>query len=302
MPSLQCHILNWILWLTAKKICQSAENLQKAIKDQRRNGDPTPPKKLYKKFDIQETDEHGYRVYTVSPKTGASVDATILYIHGGGFIFDMTPTHWGLIAALTKRLGATIIIPLYPLGPETQLLGIYEALQPLYNKLAAAATLEKPFWCLGDSAGGTMAISFTQMALESSLSTASRLVLITPCTDVSLANPEMHVAVKSDPWLDIPGFLEAARLVYPDMDTKDPRLSPIYGKLKGMPPMLIFAAGKDCLTPDTKEFVALAREDGAEVDFVFKKGLMHIWPAMAWLPEATEAIDKIGQWLLEATR
>ncbi|KAH6892880.1 Alpha/Beta hydrolase protein [Thelonectria olida] len=298
MPSFQSYVFSWILWFTAKSTCQSAEALRKAVDDDRKSRDPTPPKKLYRQFDIRETQQHGYTVYTLSPKSDKPTKANLLYLHGGGFIFNMTPQHWGLVAAITERLGATVTVPIYPLGPEVNLLRIYEVLQPLYNEFAAAATPNKPFWCAGDSAGGTMTVAFTQQARKDGLPIASQLVLISPCVDYSLANPELHAAAKSDPWLDVPGVEEMARLVCPDLDTKDQRLSPIYGELSGLPPMLVFAGGADLLTPDTKQFVALAQDKGVYVDFFFGQGMMHIWPVLP-IPEATVAINKMAEWLLK---
>ena len=143
-----------------------------------------------------------------------------------------------------------------------------------------------------------MTLAFTRQAMDDGLPVASQLVLISPCTDYSLANPELHAAAKADPWLDIPGVEEMARLVCPDLDTKDPRLSPMYSELKGLPPMWICAGGVDLLTPDTKKFVALAREKGNNIEFFFGDGMMHIWPVLP-IPEATVAINKMTGWLLK---
>ncbi|KAM5350296.1 hypothetical protein ACJ41O_006801 [Fusarium nematophilum] len=299
MPSFQSYALSWMLWFTAKSTCQSAENLRKAVDDDRRTRDPAPPKKLHQKLRIDESQQHGYTVYTLSPKLDKPTKANLLYLHGGGFIFNMTKEHWGLVAAITERLGATVTVPIYPLGPEVGLLSIYEAVQPLYNRLAAAASPDRPFWCGGDSAGGTMTLALTRQAIDDGLPVASRMLLISPCVDYSCSNPELHAAAKDDPWLDVPGVEEMTRLVCPDLDTKDPRLSPIYGNLKGFPPMVVFAGGADLLTPDTRKFVAAAKEEGNDVEFHFAEGMVHIWPVMP-IPEATVAIGQMSEWLLRS--
>jgi acetyl esterase/lipase len=300
MPSVQSHLMSWVLWFTGKRICSSAENLRKAVDNDRRTRDPAPPKKLQSKLNIDEKQQSGQTVYTLAPKSDSPTKATLLYLHGGGFIFDMTPEHWGLVAALTESLNATVVVPIYPLAPETKLLAIYEAVGPIYNELAAAATPTKPFWCGGDSAGGSMTVVLTRQGLDADQPTASKLLLISPALDYSLANPDLHAAAKSDPWLDVPAVKEMANLVCPDLATNDPRLSPIYGELGGLPPMLILAGGADLLTPDTRIFAEKAREKGVDVEFFFAKGMMHIWPVMP-IPEAKVAIAKMTEWLLQSS-
>ncbi|KAH7113057.1 Alpha/Beta hydrolase protein [Dactylonectria macrodidyma] len=305
MPSLQSYAVSWALWFTAKSTCQSADNLNKAVRDDRRTRDPAPPQTLYNQFHIDESQQHGYTVYTLSPKLdgkpNTTTKANLLYLHGGGFIFNMTKEHWGLVAAITQRLGATVTVPIYPLGPEVKLLSIYEVVQPLYNRLAAAAAPDEPFWCGGDSAGGTMTLALTRQAIDDGLPLASRMLLISPCVDYSCSNNDLHTAAKTDPWLDVPGIKEMTCLVCPDLDTMDPRLSPLYGSLKGFPPMLVLAGGADLLTPDTKKFVDAARKEGNDVEYYFAKGMMHIWPVMP-IPEATVAIEQMTKWLLRSLR
>ncbi|KAF4964520.1 hypothetical protein FZEAL_10861 [Fusarium zealandicum] len=206
----------------------------------------------------------------------------------------MTPEHWEFVAQLARRLSAVVTVPLYPLGPETPLMKMYDAVQPLHDELAAAED-PTPFWVMGDSAGGTMTLVLTQQARLAGRPTAQRIVPITPCTDSSLTNPDLHTAALKDPWLDVPGVAEVTRLICPEMDTQHPRVSPIYGDAR-LPPMLLFAAGLDLLTPDTKKMAAKAKEAGTEVELVVGEGMVHVWPLLPiW--EGQQAVDKIVEWL-----
>ncbi|CAI6092936.1 unnamed protein product, partial [Clonostachys chloroleuca] len=244
MPSIQSHLMSWVLWFTGKRICSSAENLRKAVDNDRRTRDPAPPKKLQGKLNIEEKQQSGQAVHTLSLSQTR----------------PPRPPYFTSMAA--ESLNATVVVPIYPLAPETKLLAIYEAVGPIHNELAATATQGKPFWCGWDSAGGSMTVVLTRQGLDADQPTASRLLLISPALDYSLANPDLHAAAKSDPWLDVPVVKEMANLVCPDLATNDPRLSPIYGKLGGLPPMLILAGGADLLTPDTRIFADKAREKG----------------------------------------
>ncbi|KAH7016896.1 alpha/beta hydrolase fold-domain-containing protein [Ilyonectria destructans] len=300
MPSLKNYIVSWAVWFKFKGTWQSAEGINKRIVENRKNGTHQPPDYLHKKFIIEEMKRpEGYTVYTVAPKSETPTQARLMYLHGGGFVFEITTQHWTLVAELADRLQAVVTVPIYPLGPETPVLQMYDEVQPLYNELAADPD-PTPFWVMGDSAGATMTLVMTQQARLAGVPTASRLVPITPCTDSSLANPEMHTMALKDPWLDVPGIAEVTRLICPGVDTKNPRVSPIYGDL-AFPPMLVLAGGVDLLTPDTKKMVELAKEQGAQVELVYGEGMMHVWPLLP-IPEATVAVNKIVEWLEESKK
>ncbi|KAH7275096.1 hypothetical protein MRS44_006673 [Fusarium solani] len=294
MPSLKARLINYYIWWQFKPTWSSAEGINNRIAKDRLNPSFQPPKKLYNDFSIDEAERSGYVVYTLSHKSDTPKAARILYLHGGGFVFDITPQHWELVAQLARRLNAVVTVPIYPLGPETRLMKMYELVQPLHDELAGADD-PTPFWMVGDSAGGTMTLVLTQRARLAGNPTAKLLVPITPCTDSTLLNPDMHAASVKDPWLGVEGIAEITQLICPEMDTKHPCVSPIYGDL-ALPPMLVFAADLDLLTPDTKLMVNKAREQGTEVELVVGEGMVHVWPLLPiW--EAQQAVDKMIEWL-----
>ncbi|KAH7150422.1 Alpha/Beta hydrolase protein [Dactylonectria estremocensis] len=302
MPSFTNYLVSWYIWWQKKGTWQTAEELNRRIAASRKPGATTtqPPDHMHRRYIVEETKRpEGFTVYTVAPKSETPTQARIMYLHGGGFVFEITTQHWALVAELADRLQAVVTVPIYPLGPETPVLDMYDRVQPLYNELAADPD-PTPFWAVGDSAGGTMTLVMTQQARLAGVPTASRLVPITPCTDSSLVNPDMHAMAPRDPWLDVPGIAEVTRLICPGVDTKNPRVSPIYGDL-AFPPMLALAAGTDCLMPDTKKMVELAREQGTQVELVVGEGMMHVWPLLP-IPEARVAIDKIVEWLEESKK
>lgn len=189
-------------------------------------------------------------------------------------------------------------MPIYPLGPETPLLKMYEVIQPLYNEMAASPE-PTPFWTMGDSAGGTMTLVLTQQAIEDGLPTASRIVPITPCVDSTLKNPDLHAAAKLDYWLDVPGLAEVTRLICPDVAAEDSRVSPTNGVVDDLPPMLLLAGSRDLFTPDVKIFVDKCKEQGSSeenAELFLGEGMLHVWPLIP-IPEADEAMDKIVKWL-----
>ena len=162
----------------------------------------------------------------------------ILYLHGGAYVFEITSYHWGLIADMADRLGFGITVPIYPIAPEHDFHAMFGMVGNVYRQMLDETEAEDIVF-MGDSAGGNMAVVLTMMAAEEALPLPSRHVLISPGLDMSLANPEVFEAERNDPWLGIPGGLEAIRLYSAGIDRSDWHISPLYGDLSVLPKTLL---------------------------------------------------------------
>ena len=137
-----------------------------------------------------------------------------------------------------------------------------------------------------------MAVVMTMMAAQSGLPSPGRHVLISPGLDMSLSNPEVFEAAKVDPWLAIPGGLEAIRLYAAGFDRSDWRISPVFGDLSVLPKTLLLTGTRDILHPDSLVFAERARAAGVDVELFVEPGMIHVWPLIA-IPEARTARDRI---------
>ena len=303
MPSLKYYLLPWIVWWFLGSSTKSAEAFRKSIQDDRKNPDTSPPKDLRKKFSIDQREYNGSTVYEVSPKSEHPTKAHILYLPGGGLVFKALEVHWTIVSKLAERLQATVTMPMYPLAPEHKITEVYDVLRPLHKELARAALGENvPYWIMGDSAGGLLALSLTQQAIANGEPTASKMILITPAIDMSFENPESRrVAVENDPWMDIAGLLEIAKLSAPDLDPKDPLISPVYGSAEKLPETLLFVATRDLWSPDAILFAQKAKEAGRRIEVVRGEGMLHAWPLLPFYEGGLE-VDRIVQWLGQTER
>ncbi|HWK64474.1 MAG TPA: alpha/beta hydrolase [Rhizobiaceae bacterium] len=293
MPSLKSHLVAFVLKHSRKKAFTSAEGLHRWIARARRTQDHRPPPKIAARLAIAEREVRGFPVYDVSPaKPGAM---RILYLHGGAYVFEITRFHWGLIAEMAERLSARITVPIYPLAPEHDFHAMFGMVSEVYRGMLSETPTQDIVF-MGDSAGGNMAVVLTMMARQEGLPAPSRLVLISPGLDMSLANPQIYEVERIDPWLGIPGGQEALRLYAAGIAPTDWRVSPVYGDLSALPGMLILTGTRDLLNPDTTLFAERARAAGVEVELVSEPGMIHVWPLIE-MPEARKARDRIVAFL-----
>lgn len=290
MPSFKSHVYAFVLKHTRKKSFASVEGMHARLKAARSTEDFHPPKTIVQRMDIAERDVDGMRVYEVRPKTDAT-GRRIVYLHGGAYLFEITAHHWKLIAEMSERLSAQVTVPIYPLAPEAKAERIIGACMALHRDVLSR-TDARDVVLMGDSAGGNMALVVSMLAAQEGLPKPAGLVLISPPTDLSLANPAIHEAEKNDPWLGVPGAEEATRLYAGGIDHADWRISPLYGDLSILSPMLVLTGTRDLLNPDTHVFAARARGVGVPVEILEEPGLFHVWPLLD-MPEAYRARDRM---------
>lgn len=211
-------------------------------------------------------------------------------------MFEIQPPHWTLVALLAERLQASVTVPIYPLGPESKLKDMYAMLQPIHDEMAASRD-DAPFFVVGDSAGGCMSLVVTQEAIKAGKPLARGVVPITPVVDATFANPEAHEVSKRDPWLDVVGCKAVGELVRGQWPTDDARVSPLFGNVDKLPPMMVLAAEHDLLTPDTKRFVDKVKSAGGDVTLVEGPGMMHVWPLVLPDHDGKEAVDLMVEWM-----
>lgn len=296
MPSLKSYVVSFVLRHSRKQAFSSPENLQRWIAYARKTEDHRPPGSLHQRFNITTRSVGGFPVYDIAPRAGQR--KRILYLHGGAYVFQITSYHWGLIAEMADRLGFGITIPIYPIAPEHDFHAMFGMVGEVYRRMLDETDADDIVF-MGDSAGGNMAVVLTMMAAQDALPLPSRHVLISPGLDVSLANPEVFEAERYDPWLGIPGGMEAVRLYSAGIDSSDWRISPLYGDLSVLPKTLLLTGSHDLLTPDNLIFAQKARAAGVDVELVYEEGMFHVWPLIE-MPETRRARERIASFLRDS--
>ncbi|OAA80110.1 Alpha/beta hydrolase fold-3 [Akanthomyces lecanii RCEF 1005] len=296
MPSWKAILFRHLLIWTYKPFQRTPASFHAHIQKERKANPCEPSDKVRAQLTIEETESGGCRVFHATPNDDGPIEARVLYIHGGSFIFDLSPLHWDFIVILATKLRARVTVPLYPLAPEHKLVAMYDMLEPLYDEMAAAKD-GTPFWCMGDSAGGTFTLGLTQRALDAGKPMADRLVPISPCVDGTMMNPDLFVVgIEKDPMLSLTGVAISRTLFLGDLKPEDPLITTINGTIKGLPPMFVPLGTDDLLSPDAQLFVQKAKDNGCDVTSILGEGLFHVWFIFP-LSEATEAQRQLFDWL-----
>jgi epsilon-lactone hydrolase len=255
-----------------------------------RVGPARPSAAMRRRLDISSDTLNGYEVYSVAPRSGRS-PGRVLYIHGGAYVEGIFSWHWYFIERMVERLGMTFTVPLYPLAPEHDCAAASAAVLGVYRDLLAHCDPSQ-LVVMGDSAGGGLAMSLIMQAIAARLAGPAALVLLSPWLDVTMTDPAQQEIEKVDPLLVRAGPKAAGRWYAGAMSTADPRVSPLYGDIAGLPPILMFCGTHDVLVTDARRLAARAAAEGIEVEYREEPGLMHVYPLL-FFPESRKARDRI---------
>ncbi|MFC7737118.1 alpha/beta hydrolase fold domain-containing protein [Roseomonas sp. GCM10028921] len=257
-------------------------------------GPASPGAAREKRLRIERQGFGGYELITAAPREGGSRHH-ILYLHGGAYVFDLLDVHWRAIEGLIHRTGATVSIPIYPLAPAHCWADAFAMVRPLHAALAERHGAEN-LTVMGDSAGGGMTLALAQEIRDAAEALPARLVLLSPWLDVGTDDPGVIAAEARDPMLAIPAAQIAGRWYARDLSLRDPRVSPIYGSLRGLPPIAVFTGTRDMLNADARRLRDKAAEEGADLLFREYDGLCHVWMTLP-IPEARQALDEAAAFM-----
>ena len=218
----------------------------------------------------------------------------LYYLHGGGYFFGSPKTHRPIIISLVKALGGLAYGLDYRLAPEYPFPAAVEDAAEAYRWLVAMHANSR-IVIAGDSAGGGLAIATALAARSAGLPPPAALIAFSPWCDLACTGRSLVANARSCAMFRPGGIRRAAELYLAGSDPRDPRASPVYADLAGLPPMLLFASNQEILLDDAVRLAERARAAGVEVELVRRDGLPHVWPVFVHLlPEAREAVVQIS--------
>ena len=294
MESIRSKLLKAILRIiNIKKIWEvTGDKLRKNIEKKQLSENHEPPKKFQRRFNIINKEMNGYCYYVMRPLRNVG-KKHILFIHGGGYVYEIMSFEWEFISKLLDSLKCTITVPIYPLAPKHQNQEVFDMIVPIYQGIISEVKPEDVV-IMGDSAGGGMSLSLAELLKEKHLPQPKNIILISPTLDMSFSNPEIHEVEKLDPELAVPALIDIIKWYRGEKGSKNYLVSPIYGNFDGLGKISLFIGTHDILYPDAKKFKKMADEKGIKINYYEYQSMIHVW-LLFLFPEAKKATKQIIQ-------
>ena len=225
--------------------------------------------------------------------------ATLLYLHGGGYVSMSPRTHRPITAAFARR-GLRVFAADYRLAPEHPFPAALDDATAAWRALRAE--VGGPMLVAGDSAGGGLALAMMLNLRDRGERGPDAGCLFSPWTDLACTGESTKGNRDRDPLLTIDGADILSSAYAGGSDLQNPLISPLYGDFAGLPRMIAFVGDTEVLLDDSIRVAARAKWVGVDVELRVYPDMPHVWPALnAILPEGRQALEEAVAFLLAAS-
>jgi len=230
-------------------------------------------------------------------KIGSGTAGTLLYLHGGGYIFGSAKTHRRLVAKLAEDNGLTAYSVDYRLAPEHPFPAAIDDAFIAYQALLGSGIAATEITIAGDSAGGGLAFGLLHRILAAGLPTPNSLIAFSPFTDQTLESRSIRDNALSEAMLPA-ARMQEVRDMYLQSDFRNPLASPIFGDFKNAPPIFLSVSTTEILRDDSLALAARLRRQNVSVTIEIVDHAPHVWPFFhGVLPEADATLKNVSDFL-----
>ncbi len=184
----------------------------------------------------------------------------------------------------------------YRLAPEHPFPAGLEDALAAWNWLTASGIAPSQIVVGGDSAGGGLSLALWRELRRAGHEGPACLWLVSPWTDLTMSGASVDDNDGIDPLLHRPYLEELAAAYVPlSVARDDPRVSPLFADLTGLPPTLVQVGADETLLDDSLRLVRAAARAEADVRLHVLPHMIHAFPLWnAVLPAARAALAEFG--------
>lgn len=254
-------------------------------------------------FTVEPVEIGGVRAEWVTANDVTGNGPIVLYFHGGAYMCGHPEQYRNATVWLSRTANARVLAPDYHLAPEHPFPAAFDDALNVYRWLITdAGVAPGQFVVAGDSAGGAIAVSVAADAFAVGLPLPACIITNSPFADLALSSPSLDNPKlnTSEPTKATIEWVTSTYLEAGGADPLNPRHSPVYRDLTGLPPLLIQVGGLDNLHDDGMRLAAQARSCGVDTTYSDYAESGHIW--IVYQPadvdrEAARAVDEMSRFI-----
>lgn len=224
----------------------------------------------------------------------------LLYLHGGGFMYGSIATHRGESSELGRAAKARTLSINYRLAPEHPFPAQIDDAMKAYSWLLDQGYRAKDIIIAGDSAGGNLTAALLMSIRDTKTPLPAGGVMISPWIDLG-QNGETYITKESvDPVNTKEAIKQLADNYLNGVSPTVPYASPIYGDLRGLPPIYVMVGEAEIMLSESLTFVTQAALAGVDIRFSSWPTMIHNWLCChSFLEEAKDGLISAGTFMNE---
>jgi monoterpene epsilon-lactone hydrolase len=230
---------------------------------------------------------------------GSEAAQVLLFFHGGGYCSGSILSHRRMVTEAGRKAGRRTLAVGYRLAPEHPFPAALEDAVKAWRFLREQDISARDIAVGGDSAGGGLTLALLMHLRDAGMELPACGWLVSPWTDLTLSGSTLATKEAVDPLIH-EGYLRELREAYlpKDMDGKDPRVSPLFANLSGLPPVLIQVGSDETLLADATRLAEALGAAAVAVTLEVWPHMIHAWPVWnARLQAGREALARAGAFI-----
>jgi epsilon-lactone hydrolase len=230
---------------------------------------------------------------------GSNPSRVLLYFHGGGYCSGSVVSHRRLVTEAGRAAGVRTLAVGYRLAPDHPFPAALEDALTAWRFLRQQGLRAAQVVVGGDSAGGGLTLALIGRLQEAREELPPCVWLISPWTDLTMSGSTLATKDSVDPIIHGGYLHELVEAYLPgSTDRKDPRVSPLFADLAGLPPILIQVGSAETLLADATRFAAAAAAADIAVTLEVWPHMIHAWPLWnAHLEPGRRALAQAGAFM-----
>jgi acetyl esterase/lipase len=237
-----------------------------------------------------------------TPKSPPELPVTMLYVHGGGYVFGSVKSHQELITRIALACPARTFAPEYRLAPEHPFPAAIDDVVAVYHAIIESGVDPKRLVVAGDSAGGGLTMALLLRLRDAKEPLPAGAALICPWVNLVAKGGSLDTNAAFDWGNERIGNHWSATYMN-GQDPAQPLASAVFADLTGLPPLLIQVGAAELIYDQSVALHERAKAAGVDARLAVGEDQIHDWHSFANLfPECARPIDEIGGFVREVTR
>jgi acetyl esterase/lipase len=230
---------------------------------------------------------------------GSDTSRVLIFLHGGGYCSGSILSHRRMVSEAGRAAGMRTLALGYRLAPEHPFPAAVDDALTAWRFLRRHGIAAGHIAVCGDSAGGGLSLALALHLRDEKDELPGCVWVVSPWTDLTMSGSTLMSKDAVDPLIHKAYLEELARAYLGGaIDSKDPRVSPLFGELTGIPPILIQVGSAETLLDDAVRLAAAAGEANASVTLEVWPYMIHAWPVWnARLEAGRQALNSAGNFI-----
>jgi acetyl esterase/lipase len=228
-------------------------------------------------------------------------ERVIFYIHGGAYYISSAAVQRLITIPLAKYTDARVFALDYRLAPETCFPGPLHDVVSGYLRLVEDLHIPpENIIVAGDSAGGGLSLALMLYLRDNDYPLPSAGILMSPWVDLTMSchSWEENKLFDIVPRPESDDDMNPVSLYLGDLNhITHPYASPLFGDMKGLPPLLVSAGDAEVLRDEISLLAHKAKLAGVEVQHELYEDAVHVFQVFPFLEASTRSFLSIRNYV-----